>query len=470
MRHCNGRRRCGRYHSAQMVHYGAMSGAEAFETFLPWIGMVLGLVCLLLGLRDGKRKRLVDNLPTSKTTGVFIGLVELKGTAESAKPLVSYLAGCECVHYAWKVDERWTRTVTETYTDGEGKSQTRTRTESGWTTVASDGGTIPFYLQDDCGIILIRPRGAKLEPGKVFEETVRRGDPLYYGKGPDGAVANSDGVRRFRELAIPTHAELYVMGQARERQDIVAPEITEDKTAPMYLISVRSEAEVSRGFGGAFWGWVIFGFVVAVAGFVGMDAGMGRQLGERWWIYVAAGFGYLAMYGAGWVWMVFNSMVDLRQRVRQGWSQVDVQLKRRYDLIPNLVSVVQGYRDYEKNLQTELAALRGELEATAPGVAGPDYRAMTQTVNIIAERYPDLKANETFSKLQQNLIDTEQRIALARGYFNDIATFYNTRLERVPDKFVAELATMKAQPLMQANDFERAPVKVDLPAEKAVSA
>jgi hypothetical protein len=141
---------------------------------------------------------------------------------------------------------------------------------------------------------------------------------------------------------------------------------------------------------------------------------------------------------------------------------VDVQLKRRHDLIPNLMNAVQGYRDYEKNLQTELAAMRSQLTATPPGVAGPDYRSVNQTVIAIAERYPELKASESFASLQRNLIDTEQRIALARGYFNDIATFYNTRLEIVPDKFVASLGAMQKQALMEANDFERAPVKVDL--------
>jgi hypothetical protein len=154
----------------------------------------------------------------------------------------------------------------------------------------------------------------------------------------------------------------------------------------------------------------------------------------------------------------------LRQRVRQAWSQVDVQLKRRQDLIPNLVNAVQGFRDYEKNLQTELAAMRSQLTATPPGVAGPDFRAVNQTVIAIAERYPELKASDSFASLQRNLIDTEQRIALARGYFNDIATFYNTRLEIVPDKFVASLGAMNKQALMEANDFERAPVKVDVAA------
>jgi len=141
---------------------------------------------------------------------------------------------------------------------------------------------------------------------------------------------------------------------------------------------------------------------------------------------------------------------------------VDVQLKRRHDLIPNLVGTVQGLRDYEQNLQTELASLRSQLEATPPGVEGPDYRACGTVLLAIQERYPELKAQESFANLEKNLIDTEQRIALARGYFNDIATFYNTRLEVVPDRFVAALGGLKPQPLMAANDFERAPVEVKL--------
>jgi hypothetical protein len=160
--------------------------------------------------------------------------------------------------------------------------------------------------------------------------------------------------------------------------------------------------------------------------------------------------------------MVFNSLIDLRQRVRQAWSLVDVQLQRRHDLIPALVASVQGYRDYEQKLQSELAVLRSQLQATPPGVAGPDYGAVAKAVNCVVERYPDLKANESFANLQKNLIETEQRIALARGYFNEIATNFNTRLEIVPESFVARLAAMKPQTLMAANDFERAAVKVTL--------
>ncbi|MEP6663671.1 MAG: LemA family protein, partial [Verrucomicrobiota bacterium] len=171
--------------------------------------------------------------------------------------------------------------------------------------------------------------------------------------------------------------------------------------------------------------------------------------------------GFLFAWFLGWVWMVFNSIIDLRQRVRQGWAQVDVQLKRRHDLIPNLVQTVQGLRDYERNLQTEMATLRAQMVATPPGKEGADYEAVGKTLIAISERYPELKTQESFANLQKNLIDTEQRIALARGYFNEIATFYNTRLEVVPDRFIAKLVAMKPQPLMEANQFERAPVEVN---------
>ena len=439
-----------------------MPPSDSLAQFIPLVGAVLALLCLIAGCRAGTRHRLIDNLPTSKTTGVFIGLVELKGTAESSGPLTSFLAGGACVHFSWSIDERWSRTVVEHDTDSDGKTRTRIRRESGWTNVAGGGGTIPFYLQDDHGLVLIRPEGAKIEPVTVFRETCGPSDPLYYGKGPRDAVSDSDHVRRFEEGAVPLHAVLYVMGQARERADIVAPEVAADQGAPIFLISTRSEQQVSSGFKWTFRGWATFGMLLAVTGVVARDAMIGLEFGGRWPFYAASAGAYLAAAGLAWTWMVFNSLVELRQRVRQAWSQVDVQLKRRHDLIPNLVEVVKGLRDYEQQVQTELAALRAQAQATPPGVAGPDFRALKGTVIAIAERYPELKADTTFANLHQNLVDTEQRIALARGYFNDIATHFNTRLETVPDRYVAGLAAMRPQALLQADEFERAPVRVDL--------
>jgi hypothetical protein len=438
-----------------------MSEPSQFAPFAPVLGLLLGLLCLMASMRAGKRRRLVDNLPTSRTTGVFIGLVELKGTAEVEQPLVSYLAVQPCVQYAWSVQEHWSRTVTETYTDSNGKTQTRTRHESGWTTVASGGEMIPFFLKDTEGVIRILPMGATLQPMGMFDTTCGLGDALYYGKGPQGAVSNSDFRRRFCETGIPLHTPLYVMGQARERDDMVAAEIAEDKNAPMFLISTKSEEQVSSGFAWAYIGWGILGGILGLAGIFARERMLNIESPVVLAYALVAG-GYAMAWFLAWVWMVYNSMVDLRQRVNQGWSQVDVQLKRRHDLIPNLVQTIQGLRDYEQNLQVELAALRAQSTATPPGEPGPDYRACSQTLVAVAERYPAIKAQESFLNLQKNLADTEQRIALARGYFNDIATFYNTRLEVIPDRFIAVLAGMKPQALMAANEFERAPVVVEL--------
>lgn len=260
-------------------------------------------------------------------------------------------------------------------------------------------------------------------------------------------------------------AQLFVVGQARERQDIIAPEIAADKNAPLFLISMRTQEQVSRGMRWGSFAWAVAGFVVAL-GFTVVANLDGNSiianLTSHLPIYLAIAAGYLFAGLLAWVWMVYNSLVDLRQRVRQAWSLVDVQLKRRFDLIPNIVDCVKGYRDHEAQLQTALAALRAQLTATPPGVAGPDYGALTATVIAIAEKFPELKASDAFLALQKTLSDTEQRIALARGYFNEIAARFNTRLETVPERYVALLGAMKPQALMAANDFERAVVTVRL--------
>ena len=200
-----------------------------------------------------------------------IGMVEVKGTAEALRPLVSHLAEQPCVYYSWSVAEHWSRTVTETYRDSDGKTKTRTRHESGWTTVADGGEQSPFYLKDDVGMVQVQPEGAKIEPVTIFSESCGRGDPLYYAKGPAGAVAHSDHRRQFTETAIPIHTPLYVMGQAREaRKDIVAPEIAWDPDCPMFLISSRDEEQISLGFAS----WIL--------GRGDRGAGVGGWRGGHW--------------------------------------------------------------------------------------------------------------------------------------------------------------------------------------------
>ncbi len=426
------------------------------------IGGLLALACLIAGFWAMQRKRLIDDLPTSKTQGVFVGLTELKGTAESESPLTSYLASVRCVHYSWQIDEHWSRTVVETYTDSKGHAQTRTRTESGWTKVADGRDSQPFYLKDDTGIIRVVPDGARINAISTYNETLSRDNPAYFGKGPVKEIANTTHKRRFQENALPVHASLYIMGQAREREDVVAAEVAYQKNTPMFLISIKTEKQISSGYGRWAWFWIILGLVLAAAGAlvsgVSPAAGLGLSPAA---VVVSCGVYVLAFF-LGWMWAAYNSLVTLHHRVEQGWSHVDVELKRRGDLVPNLVAAVAGYSDHEKTTQEAVAQLRQQIEATPPGVAGPDFKGMAPLLRVVEEQYPELKASEAFLSLQHSLENTEQRIALARDYYNDIATFYNSRLEIVPDRYVGSLARLRPRTLMSASDFERAPVQVEL--------
>jgi len=441
-----------------------MPGDLLLAIGIPTLSGALAVLCLFFAVRAGKRQRLVDNLPVSKTTGVFIGLVDLHGTAETEQPLLSFLTATPCVYYHWKVEEQWSRTVTETDTDSDGKSRTRTRTETGWTTVAEGSEDPAFYLQDDCGVIRIQPAGAKIEAQPVLSQICGPTNSLYYGKGPANAVANSDHRRKFVETAIPLHSALYVMGQARERTDIIAAEIAADKKAPLFLISTRSVKEISHGFRLGFWLLGSLGLALALGGLVWRTLAVHEVLATKTPVFGAIGLGYLLAWLLGWLGMAYNSLIELRQRVRQAWANVDVELNRRHDLIPNLMTIVTGLRDYERTVQAEVSTLRSQLTATPPGLPGADPAGCLPAIRAVAEAYPELKANPSFMKLQQQLVDTEQRIALARNYFNDIATFYNTRLQIIPDRFIAGLGRLQPQSLLTATDFERAPVRVKLAA------
>lgn len=432
-----------------------MNGSD----LVPVVLCGLAAVGLLLGSLHLRRKqRLLHDLPTSKVRGVFIGLVEIAGTAESTAPLTAFLSSTACVHFDYEVEEHWSRVVTETSTDKNGKSHTRTRHESGWKTVAHGGEMQDFYLRDDTGIVLIRPDHAKLEPQTLFEQTVTRDHPLYYAKAPDSAVANSDHRRRFVERGIALHAPLYVVGQARERTDVVAPEIAHDPAAPVFIISTSTEKAVQSRL--AIGSWVCWALgLVAAAGtalFV-----MSHLPPHSFGPLVLALAGYFGLWALGWTWMVFNALIALRNRVRQGWSLIEVQLKRRHDLIPGLAAAIAGLSTHEQSTQTALAALRGQSQATPPGVAGPDFAGVAGTLRAVVESYPQLVAQESFAQLHRQLVETEQRIALARTYYNNIATQFATRLERLPDGWVARLAAMKPEPLLAAANFERASVEVN---------
>jgi len=383
---------------------------------------------------------LLDDTPTSKTLGIFIGEVEVEGVCVSTAPIRAKFCYKDCVIYKWGIDEEWQRWETEVYTDSQGRTRTRQVLRRGWTTIAGESLYQGFYLKDEFGYVWVHPKGSDYETLSLFEEYTYRGGALYV-MGPDEEISDSTGRRRFYESGIPVGTELFIRGRASERPDIVAPQIVEDPLAEMFIITYRKEKDISSGKATAYVLWNLVGLVTAmgIGALLTPNNPQGPVTGVA--IYVFAWF-------MGWVWMVFNSLIGLRNRVQQAQSLIDVQLKRRSDLIPPLVSSLKGLRDYESKVQTEIATLRSQsMGATQVSALAPGLKA-------VIEKYPELKANESFNALMKNLTETEDRIALARNYSNDITTFYNTRLERIPDRFVAQIVAMQPASLFVAQGFE----------------
>ena len=407
--------------------------------------------CLLLALNAGRKRRLLDDTPVSKALGVFVGEVELEGVCVRRDPFISYLAEKPCVLYSWSVSEHWRRARQETYTDDKGRTRTRTVIDTGSDTVASGGETGGFYVQDETGYVWVNPEGADLETVTMFSREVDRYDSLYYDKGPDEAVEGSTGERSFTEYGLPVGTPLFVRGRASERPDIVAAQIKHEDKADMFIITPRKAQDISDGKATAFVLWNLVG--AAFAGGFGtvLLAGARPEVAP---VGLLVGILlYLLAAGAGWVWMVFNSITALRNRVRQAQSLIDVQLKRRADLIPPLVACVQGFRAHEASVQTLVAALRAQA-------GGGRVAAVAPQLVAVAERYPELRGQQVFAGLSKQLVETEDRIALARAYHANIATFYNTRLQRVPDRFVADIVKMQPEPLFEAEGFERQAQKI----------
>ncbi len=423
------------------------------EPLILILGTVISGLSLITALRMLYRKRLIDDTPTLKTRGVFIGQAELKGTAESNHPLTSHLTETRCVQYQWSIHEKWSKQVTETYTDSNGKTRTRTKTKSGWKTIDHGSDSTRFYLKDETGVIWIDPENAEITGKTVLNTNVGRNHPLYYHKAPRHPVSNSDHRRKFTETLIPLHEEIYIFGQTRMRNDAIAVEVVYDSEEPLYIISTKPEKHLSNTYGRRYLIYLGLGLAPALL----LPQLLTPSLTPIQ-LLSSVTF-YLTTATLGWIWIVYNSLVTLQNNVDEAWSLIDIQLKRRSNLIPNLVEIVKGIQKHEKRIHEELARLRSQTHLD------PDKKqaqGVTKAINKITEKYPELVSGEHFLSLQKLLEETEQRIALARDYYNEMTKFYNTRLETVPDKYVARLARLKQRSLLEAEDFERAPVDIDL--------
>jgi LemA protein len=155
-----------------------------------------------------------------------------------------------------------------------------------------------------------------------------------------------------------------------------------------------------------------------------------------------------------WVAVAFNLLIRDRNRVAQAWSDVDVQLLRRHDLIPRLVEMVKGYAGYERAVLSNIAELRGQTSAS-PAARGEAEKAVSSGVTklvALAEAYPDLKASENFRDLHDKLVDTENQIQFARRYYNGAVNLLNNRIQRFPDLLIANAFGFKLAEFFDLED------------------
>lgn len=165
------------------------------------------------------------------------------------------------------------------------------------------------------------------------------------------------------------------------------------------------------------------------------------------------------------IWSLYNGLVTLRMRIEEAWSQIDVQLKRRIDLIPNLVETVKGYAKHEKSIMTAVTdahkAMLGAKSMDSKAKASDALSGALGKLLALAENYPQLKANDGFIQLQKELSDTEDKVAYSRQYYNSSVLEFNTKIQVFPNSLLASTLGFTDKEFFGANEEERKTVKVD---------
>ncbi|HEY6635812.1 MAG TPA: LemA family protein [Acidimicrobiia bacterium] len=180
------------------------------------------------------------------------------------------------------------------------------------------------------------------------------------------------------------------------------------------------------------------------------------------WLWILLGVVLLIVL---WLVTAYNGLIGLRNRVDNAWAQIEVQLKRRYDLIPNLVETVKGYAAHEQQTFERVIAARNAAQAAQ----GPAEQAQAENLLTgalrqlfaLAEAYPELRASENFASLQAELAETENKIAVSRQIYNDTVLSYNNKVQQVPTNFVASMFGFSAREFFEAGDEAEEAPKVE---------
>jgi LemA protein len=315
----------------------------------------------------------------------------------------------------------------------------------------------PFFLKDETGQVIVDPAKAELQSKHSRREELSDPHPLY--RESCEKVKGQGERRRFIEIPILPGDSLYVMGTANPGPDGSAPLVGHDPDDDFFLISNEGESKAARTY--SILGWAALGGSLVALYLLAI-------LIQAYWkpfAYVTVGVAsaplifFVVQLALMYTLFLYNDVIDVHQRVRRAWGMIDVELKRRCDLIPNLVTVVKAFAKHERDLQVGTAQARtGSVSEVSRSVQGQN--AALRSAFVIVERYPEMKTDEVFRKLMGELQQTENRISYTREFYNNSIQSYNNRVQQFPDMILAKLGGFKPRESLSILEFEKKPIEV----------
>lgn len=389
-----------------------------------WLGVPLGLLLAMglswQGLRTVKHKRLIENLPTSKSAGVACGLAEVEGVVSEAEmpdliedtefvsALSSPLTRSQCVWYHYKVEER----------RGTGKDRR-------WVKIEERTDSCAFDCVDDEGRISVEVKDAEII--SRHSETQRHGDLRYY------------------EKSLRLGDDLYAIGEAAvvgAQSDRLS--LRKGDSQDPFILSNYSENDVMLMKARAGMGWFNAAFASLLLALL-LAFGLGGSFAATDFLMAAlAAPLYMTLLM---VFMHYNDLVFLQRRALRNWANIEVSLKKRHNLMDSLQRVVKRYFEHEKKLQKAVVLLRNQYAQAKSTLDRADSSELTKYLQYEhkvhaylqarVEAYPELKGDKVSAQLMTSLTRLENEVALMRSGYNDSVAYYNTRIASFPDVFLA---------------------------------
>lgn len=402
-----------------------------------------------------RRRRVYADLGTIPAAAVYAGRNEVKGRVWHPDPTLAHHSRTPCVLWVYELEEQ--REHTRRTKDG-------TETYRRWHTIETHSGGRPhFELVDDSGSVRVGLERASVDDHTLFSADFRAEDDRGFFEKMFSFGPNRTGKYRHHERGIAVGDDVYVVGEASLRDDVVEPQIVHG--AP-FIVSTRSE-DSHRG-------WLGFATFALTAAGVGLALAAGRTSANP-------DVGVVVAVAASTAAIVVVSLISLYNRIQaqvqqaaRAWSLIDVQLTRRHDLIPRLAAVARAASDHERVVLESVMTVRSSLTGEAPTaatVADADHEAREQTTRIrrllaVIEQHPTLRADAAFRALQHEIADAEARIAGTRGFYNDAVTLVRTQRGTFPGLLVARWADRRRFALFEADGFERTvpPIRFDFDA------